>query len=387
MKKLKWTSHEDLAVKRTPSVGRQEYLDYMTFRRNDRPLFTEIFGPIIGLKEEWEAQGATPAELDFSAFNYRCEQRDYVPVNTGWLGGGAGEVLQDTDEHLIYRDSAGRTMKLAKGVSTMAIPIAWPVENMDDWLKIKPHFQFSEARFGKDWEKAARDALAAGKVLGVGIPGGYDLPRSLMGDELACMAFYDQPELIADMLRCVGDTAVAVLDRVSKAVQVDVLAVHEDMAGRSGPMIGPAMIREFIVPYYRRVWDMLAGRGTRLFDQDSDGDMRPVIASFVEAGVNCMHPMEPAAGMDIVQIRRKYGTRLAFYGGIDKHVIRRSRQEIVAELEYKIPPIVATGGCVLGLDHRIPNGTPLESYRFYVKKAWEILDREAEKLQDQGGEK
>jgi hypothetical protein len=61
-------------------------------------------------------------------------------------------------------------------------------------------------------------------------------------------------------------------------------------------------------------------------------------------------------------------------------VIRRSREEIAAELEYKIPPIVRTGGCVLSLDHRIPNNTPLANYRFYIQKAWEILDREAARL-------
>ena len=37
-------------------------------------------------------------------------------------------------------------------------------------------------------------------------------------------------------------------------------------------------------------------------------------------------------------------------------------REIVAELEYKIPPMVKTGAVVLGLDHRIPNGTPLETH-------------------------
>ena len=67
---------------------------------------------------------------------------------------------------------------------------------------------------------------------------------------------------------------------------------------------------------------------------------------------------------------------VAFYGGIDKHVIRRSEEEITAEIEYKIPPMVASGGCVPGLDHRIPTGTPLENYRFYVNKVWEIIDRE-----------
>jgi uroporphyrinogen-III decarboxylase len=84
--------------------------------------------------------------------------------------------------------------------------------------------------------------------------------------------------------------------------------------------------------------------------------------------------------MDIVRVRETYGTRLAFIGGIDKHVLRRSREEIEAELEYKVPPMVRTGGCILGLDHRIPNGTPLQNYRFYINKAWEIIGREAAKL-------
>ena len=149
---------------------------------------------------------------------------------------------------------------------------------------------------------------------------------------------------------------------------------------KSGSLAGPAQIDEFIRPYYRRVWDMLQERGARLFDQDSDGNMNGVIPAFLEAGVNCMHPMEPAAGMDVVAIRAKYGNRLAFRGGLDKHILRAGQDEIAAHLERVITPIVATGGAVLGLDHRIPNGTPLANYRFYIAKAWEILDREAAKL-------
>jgi uroporphyrinogen-III decarboxylase len=197
-----------------------------------------------------------------------------------------------------------------------------------------------------------------------------------MGEEGLCVAYYEQPELIHDILRTIGDTAFRVLDRVSAAVKIDLLFVHEDMAGKSGPLAGPVQIKEFITPYYRKIWDLLQERGARLFDQDSDGDMNPVIDAFLDAGVNCMHPMEPAANMDIVKVREKHGKRLAFYGGIDKHVLRRSTEEILQELEYKLPPMVKTGGCVLALDHRIPNGTPLRNYRFYVQKAWEIMNRE-----------
>ena len=376
-RKLKWTRHADLAIVRNCQVSRQEYLDHMTFARNERPLFTEIFGPLLGLKEEWEEQGATPEELDFSVFRYRCPKRGGLPVATGRIGGREPVVLEETEDYVLSRDALGRTMKLSKLAATLPLPQTWPVKTMDDWLKIKPMYEFSEARLSGDWEVTAYRLLEQGITIGVSIPGGYDEPRQLMGEEALSMAYYDQPELVHDILDTIGQTAVQVLDRVSATVPVDLLSVHEDMAGRSGPMAGPRQIVEFIAPYYRRVWDMLAERGARVFDQDSDGNMEAVIPAFLEAGVNCMHPIEPAAGMDMVQLREQYGTRLAMYGGIDKHVIRRSPAEIVAELEYKLPPMIASGGCVLALDHRIPNGTPLENYRFYVDKVWEIFDRES----------
>ena len=379
MQKLKWINHSDLAIKKTPTVWREEYLDYMTFKSNERPLFTEIFGPILGLKEEWEEQGAIPEELDFSAFKYRFEARGGIPVNTGRMGGYPSQTIEENEDFKIYKDGLGRTMKLSKKVATLALPMDHPVKNMDDWLKLKPFYEFSEARFGKDWESIAKRHLESRRVISVSIPGGFDEPRGLMGEEMLCIAYYEQPELVHDILNTIGDIAFKVLDRVSSAVKIDLLSVHEDMAGKSGSLAGPKQVMEFIKPYYRKIWDMLADRGARLFDQDSDGDMNGVIPAFLESGVNCMHPMEPAANMDIVKIREQYGTKLAFYGGIDKHIIRRSKDEIIAELEYKIPPMVSTGGCVLALDHRIPNGTPLENYRFYVSKAWEIMERETKR--------
>jgi len=373
-------SHASLAIARAMEVRREEYLDYMTFRSNERALFTEIFGPLLGLKDEWAAQGATPEELDMSAFRYRRAMDGWLPVNTGWIGGQQEQIMEETDDFIIGIDRMGRRVKLSKKAATLPLPLDHPVSTMDDWRRIRHHYEFSEGRLAGEWERAAREHLAAGRVVTVGIPGGYDEPRQLMGDEALCVAYYDQPELIHDILQTIGDTAFRVLDRVSAAVQIDQLFVHEDMAGRSGSMAGPKQIAEFIKPYYRRIWDMLRDRGARLFGQDSDGNMNGVIPAFLDAGVNFMYPMEPAADMDIVAVRAAYGTKLAMMGGIDKHVLRHSRDEIASELEYKIPPMVRTGGCVLGLDHRIPNGTPLDNYRFYHRMAWEIIEREERKL-------
>jgi uroporphyrinogen-III decarboxylase len=77
--------------------------------------------------------------------------------------------------------------------------------------------------------------------------------------------------------------------------------------------------------------------------------------------------------MDTVEIRKKYGERFAMLGGIDKHVLRKSKEEIRKELEYKLQESMQGGGMCFSLDHRIPNGTPLENYRYYVKTAQEIL--------------
>jgi len=373
-------SHAELAIARSMEVPRDEYLDHMTFRDNRRPLFTELFGPIVGLKQEWAAQGATPQELDMSAFRYRRHMSGSVPVSTGWIGGPPSQILEETEEHILGTDHYGRRVKLIKRSATIPLPLDHPVKTMDDWLAVKHHYEFTPERLSGNWEQAARAHLAAGRVLTVHIPGGFDEPRQLLGEEGLCIAYHEQPELVHDILQTIGGTAFRVLEQVSAAVPVDVLSVHEDMAGKSGPLAGPRQVAEFIKPYYRRVWDMLQDRGARVFNQDSDGDMNAVLDAFIESGVNVMHPMEPAANMDIVKIRERYGTRLAWEGGLDKHVIRRSRPEIVAELEYKIPPMVRTGGCVLSLDHRIPNGTPLENYRFYHRKVWEIMEREAAKL-------
>ena len=136
----------------------------------------------------------------------------WVPVNTGWLGGCKEEILEETDDYVIARDRMGRHVKLCKGAASIPLPMDYPVKDMDDWLKVKPHYEFSEERFGTDWERRAHQHLEAGRVLSVSIPGGFDEPRQLMGDERLCIAYYDQPELVHDILNTIGRTACSVLD-------------------------------------------------------------------------------------------------------------------------------------------------------------------------------
>ncbi len=373
--------HRDLAIRRTGQiVPRDEYLDYMTFSRPGKPLFTEIFGPLLGLKEEWRAQGASAGELDMSAFHFRFAEEAGVGVRTGHHRGAPEKILEETEDEVIATDHYGRRVKLSKKAATLALPLDYPVTDFDSWRRIKSHYEFDPERLGGGWLDRARKALADGKVLAIHIPGGFDEPRQLMGEENFCLSIYEQPELIDDMLGTIGQTACRVIDLVGEQVRIDQLSVHEDMAGRAGPLIGPNHVRQFMVPYYRMTWDAARRAGARLFKQDSDGDMRPIIPELLESGLNFMYPFEPTGGQDIVAVRSTYGPRLAILGGLNKYVLAAGPDAITAELEHKIPPLVKSGGVTFGLDHRIPNGTPLAGYRFYHAKAWEIIHRECDRL-------
>ncbi len=353
--------------------SREEYIELMTFGRAERQMFVELFGRLVGVEEEWAAQGATRDEIDLVAFDW-----DYVPIagcggNTHVRGGWQETVIEETGAYEIRQDSLGRRLKLFKKVSTIPLPLDHPVDGMDSWLEIKPLFEFSEDRVDRDAVERAREARAAGALVVGLIPGGFDLPRTLLGVEKACLAYHDEPELMHDIIDTVTRTACAVFERLTDMIVIDQLSVHEDLAGKNGPLLGPGQFERFVAPYYKKVWDLLAARGARIFDMDTDGNVEPLIDSFLEAGLTGLAPNEPSAGMDIVALRKKYGTRLAFKGGIDKFVLKKGKDAIRAELEYKMQPLMQEGGTVFGLDHRIPNGTSIENYRYYVDLGREML--------------
>lgn len=360
--------------------NRERYLDYMTGRRVDRLLFVELFGPLVGLDDEWRSQGATESEVDLTAFGFDYVRRHGVEVNVGYFPAEPEIVLQDDDAYRIVRDGKRRTMKLPKGKATIPLPMDFPVSSRDDWDAIRDRYLFREDRFTDGWADSARSARDAGALLTTHIVGGYDELRELMGDEEACVSFFTQPDLVSDMLDTFSELNRQILSRIAAEVPVDQLSVHEDFAGKSGPLVGPNIIDEFIGPYYHAAWDVVRSRdgkpGAEIFQLDSDGNITPVVDALMRGGVNSILPNEPAAGMDAVALRKTYGQKLMLVGGIDKFIVRTSREAIDRELGYKLGPPMREGGVIFGLDHRIPNGSPIDLYRYYVAKARELLGLE-----------
>jgi len=353
--------------------NREEYMAHMSFDYTGKEMFTELFGLLTGLDKEWKAQGASPEELDLSAFGWDSVPYAGAGGGTGAITGISPRVIEDNRDYTISVDTMGRKQKLIKASASIALPLEYPVKDFDDWQKIKHWYAFDESRIDEDQLKKAKELQQKGHLILAGIPGGFDEPRQLMGDENLCAAYYEQPELVRDILDTISKTNMKVFERIFDFVTVDNLTVHEDMAGKNGPLAGPAQVREFIAPYYLKIWNECRLHGTKLFSQDSDGNMNDVIDAFIEAGVNVMYPFEPNSGMDMVKTRKKYGKKLAFKGGMDKFALLGSKDDVERELKYKICEETLGGGTVFALDHRIPNGVPIENYRHYAQLGRKIF--------------
>jgi len=352
---------------------REQYIAHCNYQYTGREMFCELFGPLLQLENEWRKQGASEKEIAMTAFDWDYVLKTHLPVKTGAITGIAPKILEDTPETTLSVDAMGRKMLLHKRSATIPLPLEYPVETMEDWLKIKHWYTFDESRIDYSALESRKELRDKGYLTLMGVPGGFDEPRQLLGEEGLCIALYEEPEMIEDMLSTMADTAVKIIERVGDKVGIDNLTIHEDMAGKTGPLIGPTHITEFLKPYYNRVWEAARAYGATLFSQDSDGNMEPVIDAFLECGVNCFYPFEPAAGMDMVKLKKKYGKAFYVKGGIDKHALRKDKEDISAELEYKICDATKGGGTVFALDHRIPNGVSIENYRYYVELGRELL--------------
>jgi uroporphyrinogen decarboxylase len=106
---------------------------------------------------------------------------------------------------------------------------------------------------------------------------------------------------------------------------------------------------------------------------DSDGDISLLIPLWLEAGVNCMFPIEVGTwGADPVALRNEYGKDLLMMGGFDKKILAKSKEAIEAEVR-RLTPLVEEGGFIGFCDHRVPPDVPLENYWHYlelVRKEW-----------------
>jgi hypothetical protein len=190
--------------------------------------------------------------------------------------------------------------------------------------------------------------------------------RNMLGLEGLCRAFYDDPAFVERMMEERAEAVIRVTEEVMKHTRIDVFWYWEDMAYNHASLVDPKMYRAFAFKHYRRVNDWLRQKGIRHIGLDSDGNISELIPLWVDAGITHLWPFEVQSGMDVLEVRKKYGRSLALMGGLDKRAMTRGKAEIHREID-RVMPLVEDGGYIPELDHSVPPNISWPNFIEYVQ--------------------
>ena len=138
----------------------------------------------------------------------------------------------------------------------------------------------------------------------------------------------------------------------------------DDMGSNISPMFSPRTFEKVFYPCYKWMCEQYRAAGVKHILLHCDGNIDSILDMLIDAGIQGIHPVEPKAGMDAVEIRRKYGRSLAMLGGLDNaHILTRAS---TADLEAHVMHVLEAGqdgGLVIGA-HSIGPDVSVERYDF-----------------------
>jgi uroporphyrinogen decarboxylase len=152
----------------------------------------------------------------------------------------------------------------------------------------------------------------------------------------------------------------------------DGLWVWEDLGFKLRPFMSPAMYKALIYPAHKKLFEFAHSCGLPVV-LHCDGYVEALIPSLIEAGINCLQPIEVKAGMDLLRLKQYFGDRIALIGGMDERVLETNDcRAVEAELLAKLPGVMAGSGYVLQVDHSVSPLVEYATYKFFVERGLEI---------------
>jgi len=308
------------------------------------------------------------------------------------------QVVAEDEETVILRDENGVTKKVFKRHTDSKMPqwLDFPIKSRADFRAFARRLDPRTAgRIPADLAERAKRWAGRDYPLGIG-PGsfyGHTLQR-WVGTEQLCLLFYEDPAFVHEMLEYLEEFFLGLLEQFLPHVRpstspstrsgsratsrdsgraepvearFDFASFGEDIAYKGRSFLSPATFREFIQPRYRRLCEELRGSGVDVIFVDSDGYIGELIPLWLEVGIHGFSPLEIAAGMDPLALKKRFGKDIVLAGGIDKRALIRGGSHIDREVE-KAKALLHEGGYFPAVDHSVPPDVPLAHFRYFLDR-------------------
>lgn len=191
----------------------------------------------------------------------------------------------------------------------------------------------------------------------------FMLSQELRGAERFLMDMALNPDFAHRLLEIL---TVHTLGRLKKALdaagaRIDVVQYNDDLGTQRDLMVSPEMFRTFLLPRYRRIFETVREYDVRVFVH-SCGAIRKAIPDLIDAGVDILNPVQTGAdGMAPEGLKRDFGDRLTFCGGIDVQTTLPfgTPDDVCREVQDRIAVLGHGGGYILDSTNLIQPDTPI----------------------------
>jgi hypothetical protein len=190
----------------------------------------------------------------------------------------------------------------------------------------------------------------------------------LIGPEnsLQWMALY--PDAMGHFIERIFEFSLAILKAQIRAAngKLDGMVIWGDVAYKKGLLFSPVFWRKHFKPGVKALVDECHSHDLPVIYHGC-GNVNKIFADFVEIGVDAYNPLEAKAGMDVIDLRQRFGHRIGFCGNMDVQLwAAGTLDEIKAGALTKLNAAKG-GGFIFQSDHSVPNDISGEKYDYVVK--------------------
>jgi len=238
-----------------------------------------------------------------------------------------------------------------RGAEQHSTVVEAAIRTAADFENYQPPDAFAPHRFDSLKKLAAR---YKGKyAIGVHLNDVLSIPRNLMGFEALMVAFGLEPKLVARLAEMSVDLNIQLAGEAARH-GADFVFTGDDYSSGQAPFIAPSVFRELLFPGLKRVVQGFHDHGLPAI-KHTDGNIMPLIDMIVEAGFDCLDPIDPLGNMDMALMKRKYGQAIALKGNVNcaTTLVSGTAAEVVKETLSVIQAAAEGGGLIVSSSNSI----------------------------------
>jgi len=184
-----------------------------------------------------------------------------------------------------------------------------------------------------------------------------------MGYEDLLMGIAADPELVSALV----DLSVEINLEMAREVVargVKIVYTGDDYAGNIGPLMSPKHFRKLFYPGLCRVMGGYKELGLYVI-KHTDGNLWRIIDMIVDSGIDCLDPIDPQAGMNLAEVKAKYGDRIALKGNVDCAQLMTfgTPDQVIEATKEALRQGAPGGGFILSSSNSIHSAVKPENYQ------------------------